>query len=144
MVSPRKNARTTRGRPFPVGNPGRPPGARHKVTLAVEALLDGEGEALTRKAIALAMKGNVVALKICLDRICPPRGRTVQIALPSIATPGDIVGALGAIVGAVSGGTLSPDEGAAMASIVNYQKGALELVELEARVARLEQMDANK
>jgi hypothetical protein len=33
------------------GNPaGRPKGARHRTTLAMKALLDGEAEALTRKA----------------------------------------------------------------------------------------------
>ena len=36
------NAPKTRGRPFQKGNPGRPLGARHKATLAAEALLDGE------------------------------------------------------------------------------------------------------
>jgi Family of unknown function (DUF5681) len=42
-----------RGRPFEPGqsgNPsGRPNGARNKTTIAVEALLDNEAEALTRK-----------------------------------------------------------------------------------------------
>ena len=48
----RNNAGTTRGRPFQLGNPGRPKGARHRTTLAMQALLEGEGEALTRKACA--------------------------------------------------------------------------------------------
>ena len=48
------NVPITRGRPFQPGNPGRPKGARHKVTVAVEALLEGEAEGLTRKAIELA------------------------------------------------------------------------------------------
>ena len=62
-----------RGGRFKPGNPGRPKGARHKTTLAIEALLDGEAEALTRKAIELAKAGDLVALRLCLDRICPPR-----------------------------------------------------------------------
>ncbi len=38
------------------GNPnGRPKGARNKTTVAVEALLEGEAEALTRRAIDLAL-----------------------------------------------------------------------------------------
>ena len=57
------NASVTRGRPFPKGNAGRPKGARNKVTVAVESLLDGEGEGLTRKAIELAMKGDTTALR---------------------------------------------------------------------------------
>jgi len=43
----RKNAANTRGRPFQEGNSGKPKGARHRVTLAVEALLEGQHEALT-------------------------------------------------------------------------------------------------
>jgi hypothetical protein len=40
------------------GNPGgRPPGARNKAALAAEALLAGEAEALTRKAVELALSG---------------------------------------------------------------------------------------
>ena len=46
-----------RGRPFAKGesgNPaGKPKGARHRVTLATETLLDGEAEGLTRKAIEM-------------------------------------------------------------------------------------------
>jgi hypothetical protein len=34
---------------------GRPKGARHKATMAAEALLDGEAKALTRKAIEKAL-----------------------------------------------------------------------------------------
>jgi hypothetical protein len=42
-------------------------------TLAVEALLDGEAETITRKAIELAKEGDLTALRLCLDRIAPPR-----------------------------------------------------------------------
>jgi hypothetical protein len=41
---------------------GRPPGSRHRTTLAIEALLEGEAEAFTRKAIDMAMNGGVVTL----------------------------------------------------------------------------------
>ena len=52
---PRKCAWKARGRPFEPGNPGKPKGTRHRTTLAVEALLEGEAEQLTRKAIDLAL-----------------------------------------------------------------------------------------
>ena len=42
---------------FKKGNPGRRPGSRNKATVAVEALLDGEAEKLTRKAIEMALAG---------------------------------------------------------------------------------------
>ncbi|WP_346658170.1 DUF5681 domain-containing protein [Bradyrhizobium sp. 138] len=63
-----------RFQPGQSGNPrGRPRGSRNRTTLAVEALLEGEAEALTRKAIELATGGDIQALRICLDRLCPPR-----------------------------------------------------------------------
>ena len=40
----RKCAGETRGRPFQPGNPGKAKGTRHKTTMAMQALLDGEGE----------------------------------------------------------------------------------------------------
>jgi Family of unknown function (DUF5681) len=49
------------------GNPdGRPKGARNKTTVAVEALLDGDAEAITRKAIELAKAGDGAAIRLLL------------------------------------------------------------------------------
>ena len=85
MDTPPKNATTTRGRPFEPGNSGRPKGARNRATLAAEALLDGEAEALTRKAIELALAGGPIALRLCLDRILSPRReRPTTFALPEL------------------------------------------------------------
>jgi Family of unknown function (DUF5681) len=54
-------------KPGKSGNPaGKPPGAKNRTTLAVEALLDGEAETLTRKAIELASGGDMQALRLCL------------------------------------------------------------------------------
>jgi hypothetical protein len=56
------------------GNPkGRPAGARNKATQTAELLLDGEAEALTRRAVELALAGDGMALRLCLERIIPPR-----------------------------------------------------------------------
>ena len=65
------------------GNPaGRPKGARNKATLALETLLDGQAEALTQKAIELALGGDMMALRMCLDRILPARrDRPVSIEM---------------------------------------------------------------
>ncbi len=47
-----------RFKPGKSGNPnGRPLGSRNKATLAVEALLDGQSEALTQKVMDLALVG---------------------------------------------------------------------------------------
>jgi hypothetical protein len=41
-----------------------PKGARDKATLAAEALLDGEAEEITRKAVELAKAGDTIALRL--------------------------------------------------------------------------------
>jgi hypothetical protein len=102
-------------------------------------LLEGEAEALTRKAIDMAMDGDVVALRLCLERAAPLRkGRPVVIDLPPIETAKDVVGAVGAIVGAVGEGTLTPEEGQTLASILDAHRRAIETQELETRIVAIE------
>ena len=103
--STRKNAETTRGKPFEPGNSGRTKGSRNKATLALEALLDGEAEALTRKAIEMALEGDTTAMRLVMDRIMPPRkDRPVLFALPKLETPADAVKATAALVEAADRG----------------------------------------
>jgi len=140
MTMPRKNAANTRrGRPFAPGNPGRPKGARHRTTIAVEGLLDNDAERLTRKAVELALDGDMAALKLCLDRIAPaPKGRRLALDLPAIASAADVLRALGAVLAAVGAGELTPDEGAAVAGLLEMKRKTIELVEIEQRIAKLE------
>ena len=117
-----------RGRPFQKGssgNPqGRPPGARNRTTVAVEALLDGEAEKLTRKAITLALKGNVACLRLCLDRLVPPRrDRPVNFTLPAMNSADDAGRAISAITAAVASGELTPNEAAELSRVVDGARG---------------------
>ena len=66
------------------GNPaGRPRGCRDHVNRAARLLLAGEGEALTRKAVELALAGDPAALRLCLERIVGPyRERAVEFVMP--------------------------------------------------------------
>jgi len=96
-------------RPFERGNAGRSKGARNTATLALEALLQGEGEALTRKAVEMALAGNTVALRLCLDRLMPARkDRSVAFSLPPLETAADALKATAAPVEGVAAGELAP------------------------------------
>ncbi len=137
--TPRNNAAKTRGKPFPKGNPGRPKGARHRATQAAEALLDGEAEALTRKAVELALGGDGAALRLCLERILPPRkGRAVALDLPPIRGAADLADAQAVIVAAMADGALSPVEALEAAAVLEAVGASLERRDLEARLAALE------
>jgi Family of unknown function (DUF5681) len=100
-------ARKQRGLPFPKGqsgNPrGRPAGARNAATVIAEQLLDGEAETLIRKAIEKAKRGDMVALRLCLDRIVPPRrDRPVHFTIPELNSAADASKAMAAITAAVA------------------------------------------
>lgn len=119
---------------------GRALGSRHKASLAVEALLNGEAEAITRTCVEKAIQGDMTAIKVCLDRIAPARReRCVTFALPRIETGSDILIATQALARAVSGGELAPGEGAAISTLLGNAARAVELVELDARLKRLEE-----
>jgi hypothetical protein len=135
----RKNGRSSAGK-FAHGNPGKPAGARHRITRAVEEMLEGDAEKLTRKAIDLAVAGDVTALRICLDRIAPaPRDRTIAFALPAIVKAEDAPGALAAIIAGVAEGSISPSEAASMATLVDRWRAAFETSELELRMRAIEE-----
>lgn len=129
----------TRGRPFQKGNAGRPKGAISRVTRAAQALLDGEAEGLTRKAIEMAMAGDVTALRICLERIIPPRkDRPICFDLPRIETLADASNALSAMLESVASGQITPQEAASVVPLIEGFVGAIETVELERRISDLE------
>ncbi len=142
MMTDRNNGQPTgrdgAGR-FTSGNPGRPRGARHKATVAAMALLEGEADRLTRKAIEVALTGDVTALRLCLERIAPPRkDAPVTFDLPSMQSAGDAAKAAGAVLEAVAEGDLTPAEGAHVMGLVDAYRRTLEATELEARLAALE------
>lgn len=140
MTTARKNAEKTRGRPFEPGNPGRRPGARHKVTRAVEALLEGQHEALTQKAIDKALEGDTVALRLCLDRIAPPRkDAPIAIDLPTVTSASDAVAASAALLAGVASGEVTPGEAGPVMALLVAHKSIVEAGDLESRIAALEE-----
>lgn len=135
----RKNGRKTDGT-FTKGNPGKPRGARHKATQAALALIDGEGEALTRKAIEMALAGDTVALRLCLERLAPPRkDAPVRFTLPPMEGAENAAAAMGAILASVASGDLTPSEASSLAGLVDVYRKTLETTELEARLKALEE-----
>ena len=134
-----------RGKPFKKGtsgNPnGRPRGSRNATTLALEALLDGQAEALTQKAIDLALTGDIPALRLCLDRILPPRkDRPVSFTLPEITSAQGAAALVSAVLSAVAAGELTPTDAAEIGKLIDSYVKAYETAELAERLERLEGM----
>ena len=122
------------------GNPaGRPAGSRNKATLAIEALLDGEAEALTRKAVAMALQGDTVALRLCMDRICPPRkDRPISFKMPPVNNVSDAASVIRSVMEEVAIGSISPGEAKAVSEVLECYRRLVETSELEHRLEALE------
>jgi len=124
---------------FKPGNPGRPKGSRHKSTLAMLALLEGEAETITRTCIEAAKAGDMTAIRLVLERLLPPaKERPVTCELPDVADAQGVANAQAAILRAVAAGELLPTEGATLAGIVESRRKAIETADLEARITALE------
>ena len=142
-----KPPRRARGRAFEKGQSGNPvgrrTGSRNKATLAAAALLAGESEALTRKAVELALVGDPTAMKLCIERILPPcRERSVKFELPPIESAADIAPAMKAVTSALAGGEITPGEASTIAAVVDTFVRAIETSDFDRRLQELE--DASK
>jgi hypothetical protein len=129
-----------RFKPGQSGNPtGKRPGTRHRATMLAEQLFDGEAEAMVRKVIEKAKQGDMIALRLCLDRIVPPRrDRPVNFAIPAPNSPDGAVKAMAAICAGVASGELTPSEAAELSNVIaNYVK-AIEVAEVDKRLSALE------
>ena len=124
------------------GNPrGRPAGSRNAATLACEALLEGQAEALTQKAVEMALAGDTVALKLCLERIYPARkDRPVAFALPPITSARDAADIAAAVAEAVAAGQLTPSEAAEIGKVIEIYVKAYQTAELVDRSVPINQM----
>jgi hypothetical protein len=140
-AQPRHPGRFAKGQS---GNPaGRPRGSRNRKTLLLQQLLDDEGEGLVRKAIELALAGDPIALRLCIDRlVAPRRERAVALAVPKLTRASDLAPLMGAVLGAAADGRLTPAEAQGLAQAVATAVQAINAGEFEQRLQEAEEMRA--
>jgi hypothetical protein len=132
-----------RGRPFEPGqsgNPtGRPKGLR---TQALEALIEGQGEALGAKAVEKALDGDSTMLRALLSTlVAPRRERTVEFELPKIESAPDARKASSAVISACAAGELSPHEATEIMGLISTHVRTIEVAELEVRLTAVEKRE---
>jgi hypothetical protein len=142
-----KAAKMQRGKPFKAGQSGNPAGkvkgTRNAATVAMEALLDGQAEALTQKAINMALEGDITALRLCLDRVLPARkDRPVTFALPAINTPQDAAATISAVLAAVAAGEITPSDASEISKLIEVYVETVKTAEFAERLNQLEKMSA--
>ena len=115
----------------------RAPATRRR--LALDKIADDAGEDILNKMVEAAKGGDMRAAELVLQRIWPARkSRPIALTLPAIQSASDVVAAVGAVADAVGAGDITPDEGQAVASILEAKRKAIETVDLEARLSALE------
>ena len=140
MSNPNNDGRKSDGR-FAAGNRlgGNRAGSRHRVTLAIEALLEGQHVALTAKAVELALSGDTTALRLCLDRLAPPkRDVPIRMSLPLVRSASDTVIASSNVLAAVSAGEITPDEGGRIMALLAAHTAIVEACDHEIRITEME------
>jgi F0F1-type ATP synthase gamma subunit len=122
------------------GNPaGRPRGSRNKTTVLMQNLLEGEAEAIARKAIEMAKDRDMAAIRVCMDRLASIRRQDpIAFELPPMDKARDTVAAVAAVVSAVAAGDLTTSEAAEVAKIIDLYVRALATTAFEERLEKLE------
>jgi hypothetical protein len=115
---------------------GRKRGSKNQATLLATSLAGGQAEELLRKAVEMAMGGNVVMMKFLLDRILP-KERSIQLELPRLDFVHDSVEAMAELVNAVSSGRISPREAADVAQVVSAYTRAIDVTDAEREIDSL-------
>jgi hypothetical protein len=137
----------SRGKPFEPGNSfgrGRPKGSRNKSTAAALALLGEHAEALMKKCIAEALKGNMIAMRLCIERILPAlQEGTIKFKIGPTRTSEEVGQVQDTILQDVSKGRIVPEQGAIVVNILEGKRKVLETTGVEARLSALESQRDN-
>jgi len=122
------------------GNPsGRPLGSRNKATLLAEQLLDAEAEQLIAQVLTPAKKGNMQALRLCIERLIPVRKeRLIQLDLPPARNLEEIAARCQSILAAVGEGRITPGEAQTVSETLSNHAHLLEAVNTQQSIKRNE------
>ena len=124
------------------GNPaGRPKGSSNKATLAALSILEGEAEAITRKAIELATSGDIQAIRLCVERLVP-RAKEVPLSvhITPIRSPVDATQTISQLIEKLASGELLPSEVESICRVLEQYRKQYETNELEERLQKLEEL----
>jgi len=119
------------------GNPaGRPKGVKDR-RVKYRELIESHAAKLIKATVAKALDGDMAALRLCLERICPPikaKDELVHIA----ELKGNLTSQGQTIITAMGAGTIAPSEAARMLQALAAQARIIEVDELDRRVSALE------
>jgi len=120
--------------------PGRPKGERARLAAALDTLAAADAEAVLAALLTAAKGGDVAAARVILDRLWPPpKGRPLELALPSVEDATGLVAAMAQVVAAMADAQITPDEARTVAMVLREQRAAIEVEDLSERLKTLEE-----
>lgn len=131
-----KKTSPTAWKPGQSGNPkGRPPGVDR-----IRKLLEPNSEKLIKKAVDMALAGDVTALRLCLDRVAPlPRSEAQKVEIPGLPEAVSMSDKARTILDAAGNALISADVASMLLGAIANASRIIEGDELAARIAALEE-----
>jgi len=139
--------RDARGR-FAPGNAGGPGGSRKRAKefqrAAEEAVTTEHIQALVRRALRQALKGDLHAMRFVTERVIgrplatPTDPEPSAITLPTLRSADDCNRALDVLCNGITSGTIEDDKAKLLLGVINARLKAIEQTELEQRLTQLE------
>jgi hypothetical protein len=132
-----------KGRPFQPGNQygrGRPPGSRNKKTVRAQELLDSHADAVIRKGLFLALKGDAAMLRFFLPYIVSRRADLPLKTGPLPAgTTAELDQSSEKLIKQVAAGRISLSDAAGIADLLEGRRRIIETGDHERRIGVTEQ-----
>lgn len=123
-------------KPGQSGNPaGRTPGVEK-----IRQLLEPKREELVAKAVEMALGGDSIALRICIDRLAPPpKAESAPVKIPGLADALTPKEKADSIVAAVAEGQISFEAGERAMRLLGLYLQAITVTDHEARLRAIEE-----
>jgi hypothetical protein len=136
-----------RGKPFEIGNKagkGRPAGSRNKKSKYLD-ILEEYAEPLIKKGALMALNGDRLLLRACMDKLIPGAQPPVtRFRLPKGEGEPDMKQVLISVLKQTSTGQVSPQEAEFMARFVEGFLRAQAAIEHEGRLQSMEHYDSEQ
>lgn len=136
QCGPAKPAQRRRNGTFATGHSGNP-GGRSGQTQALRARLAEGAEAVTKKVLAAAKKGDMQACRLILERLVPalkPITEPVHFELDDT----DLITSARSIMRAIAAGALPSEQGKVLLDAVLGMSRVIEVVDLDRRLRAIE------